>query len=65
MEYSHVECGGWTELKGCIGAIRTIERRVWWEKVVESDAVGYVCVGVPCTNVGTVVKETVTKEVGV
>ena len=59
-------------MMGCVGAVRTVERRVWWEKVVESNAVGYVHVGVPCANigvpcadVGTVVEETVTKEVGV
>src|SRR6266851_3981006 len=62
MYESHYLC--WFHFTGWIKYV-PVERRVWWEKVVESDAVSYVCVGIPCANVGTVVEETVTKEVGV
>jgi hypothetical protein len=50
------------ELMGCVGAIRTVERR---EKAVENDAVRCVCIGFPCADIGRAVKETGTKEVEV
>ena len=65
MEHDRAECGRWTELMGCVGARRSIERTAWSENAVETDAVHYICIAVPCTNIDRVVKERVRKEVGV
>jgi hypothetical protein len=52
-------------LMGCVGAGRSVERRAWLENAVESGAVRYVCVAVPCADVDRVVEERVRKEVAV
>jgi hypothetical protein len=65
MEHDHAECGGWTELMGCVRAGHSIKRRVWSENAVETDTVCYICVAIPCANIDRVVEERVRKEVGV
>jgi hypothetical protein len=50
---------------GCVRARHSIERTAWSENTVETDAVCYVCVAVPCADVDRVVEERVRKEVAV
>ena len=65
MEHNCAECGGWMELMGCVGTRHSIERRAWSENAVETDAVRYICVAIPCADIDRVVEERVRKEVGV
>jgi hypothetical protein len=65
MEHDRAECGRWMELMGGVRAICSIERRAWWENVVETDTVCYIRVAIPCADIGKVVEERVRKEVGV